>query len=102
MTPSWTVCPAEVSGVFFGVRESETGIGLTVPRMIAGRLTAPFAGTVKKADSPKVVTPFWTQVARAFTWPKLAGMFGSTQEPSGFTRTVRLRTLTVQFSFNCA
>src|SRR5439155_19066410 len=30
------------------------------------------------------------------------GMFGSTQEPSGLTRTLRLRTLTVQCSFSCA
>src|SRR6185437_1888430 len=41
-------------------------------------------------------------VARAFTWPKLAGMFGSTHDPSAFTGTVRFKTLTVQFWFSCA
>lgn len=55
-----------------------------------------------KADSPKMVWPFWTQVARAFTWRKFAGIFGNTQEPSGVTGTLRLSTETVQFWFSWA
>ncbi len=65
-------------------------------------LTEPLEGMVKNSDSPEVVTPLRTHVARALIWPKLAGMFGSTHVPSGLTRTVRLSTLTVQFSSNCA
>src|SRR6266852_1158535 len=80
---------------------SAVGIGVVAPNVIAGRLTAPLAATVKTADSPKLVTPFWTQVARAFTWPKLAGIFGSTHEPSAFTCTVRFNTETVQFWTSC-
>src|SRR5262249_41944241 len=48
------------------------------------------------------VIPFRMQVARARTRPWLAGTLGSTQVPSGFTRTLRLSTLIVQFSFSCA
>src|SRR5450432_3178819 len=80
----------------------EIGIGLALPRVMGGRLAAVFAVIVKKADSPEMVTPFCTQVARAFTCPKLAGTFGSTQVPSAFTGTVRFRTETVQFWFSCA
>jgi hypothetical protein len=46
-----------------GVRVRELGIGVVVPRVIAGRFVAVLAEMVKKADSPNVVTPFWTQVA---------------------------------------
>src|SRR5689334_8994252 len=80
----------------------ETGIGVVAPKTMAGRFTALFAETLKNADSPKMVTPFWTQLARALTGPKLAGMFGSTHDPSWLTCTLRFSTLTVQFSFNCA
>jgi hypothetical protein len=80
-----------------GAIDSEVGIGVLLPSVMAGRFTAPFGGTVKKADSPNTVAPFWTHVALAFTCPKLAGTFGSTHVPSGATATVRFKTLTVQF-----
>ena len=57
---------------------------------------------MKKSDWPDCVTPFCTHVARARTCPKLAGMLGSTQVPSGFTETLRFSTLTTQFSFSWA
>jgi hypothetical protein len=52
------------------------------------------------ADSPEMVSPLTTQVARARTGPKFAGIFGSTQLPSGFTRTFRFKTETMQFSLS--
>src|SRR5437868_5967937 len=76
-------------------------MGVVFPSVIAGRFTAPFAETVKNADSPKVVLPFWVHVARAFTCPKLAGILGRTHEPSGFTGTLRLSTETIQFWLSC-
>src|SRR5512146_1979209 len=69
---------------------------------MGGTLTEPFAGRMKKSDWPERVVPPSTQVARARTWPKFAGMLGSTQVPSGFTETLRFSTLTTQFSFSCA
>ena len=56
-----------VKGTFAGVMLRDTGIGVVAPRTITGRFTTPLAGTVKKADSPDVVTPFCTHVARART-----------------------------------
>jgi len=37
---------------------SEAGIGVVEPSVIAGKFTALLAESVKKADSPNVVTPF--------------------------------------------
>src|SRR4051794_5015633 len=81
---------------------SDVGMGVPLPKIIAGRLTALFAVKLKKADSPDTVTPFCTHVARALTCPKFAGTFGSTQVPSAFAWTFRFRTDTVQFWLSCA
>src|SRR5689334_6310183 len=54
------------------------------------------------SDSPEMVFPSMTHVARARTGPRFAGMFGSTQVPSGLARTFRFSTLTTQFSLSCA
>src|SRR2546426_11802079 len=79
------------------------GIGVVWPKWkVGGRLTTLLAGTVNRSDSPDRVCPLTMHVMRARTGPKLAGMFGSTQEPSAFTCTLRLRTLTVQFSLGLA
>src|SRR5437667_12574713 len=102
MTANCVVCPAAVKFRVDGLMPRDTGIGVVVPSLMCGRFTALFAGTAKNADSPKVVMPFCAQVARALTWPKLAGIFGRTHDPSWFACTLRFRTLTVQFSFNCA
>src|ERR1700739_1651625 len=40
--------------------------------------------------------PLEPQVARARTRPKFAGIFGSSQVPSEFTRALRFKTLTTQ------
>src|SRR5512146_3342053 len=69
---------------------------------MVGTLTEPFAGRMKKSDWPERVIPPSTQVARARTWPKFAGMLGSTQVPSGFTETLRFSPLTTQFSLSWA
>src|SRR5439155_6216022 len=68
---------------------------------MSGRFTTPLAGTWNGSDSPEIVWPLTLQVARARTYPKFAGTLGSTHEPSGFTRTLRFSTLTVQFSLSC-
>ena len=80
---------------------SDCGIGVDRWKMMRGRFTTPLAGTRNGSDSPEIVSPFTMQVARARTRPKFAGTFGSTHEPSGRTRTLRFRTLTVQFSLSC-
>src|SRR5262245_50236360 len=81
------------------VTVSDCGIGVDRVKMTFGRLTMPLAGTRNGSDSPEMVSPLMTQVARARTRPKFEGTLGSTHEPSGLTRTLRFSTLTVQFSF---
>jgi hypothetical protein len=76
-------------------------MGVVCPKTIGGTFAAPLGGTTNGTDSPETVRPSMMQVTRALTGPKFAGMFGSTQVPSGFTRTLRLSTLTVQFSLSC-
>src|SRR5437588_2419423 len=46
--------------------------------------------------------PLLTQVARARTGPKFAGILGNTHVPSALTCTLRFRTLTMQFWLSCA
>ena len=68
---------------------------------MCGWFTTPFAGIRNGSDSPEIVRPSTMHVTRARTKPKLAGTFGSTQDPSGRTRTLRFNTLIVQFSLSC-
>ena len=62
------------------------GIGVLKSRKIGGMLASPISGTTNGSDSPNSVCPSMMQVARARTWPNVAGMFGSTHEPSGIDR----------------
>src|SRR5689334_22432395 len=67
---------------------------------MAGTFTDPFAGMTKKADWPNEVAPLLTHVARARTRPKPAGTLGRIHDPSARACTLRLSTLTTQFSFS--
>ena len=98
----WTDWLGVVRRTVGAVRTTRDGIGVVAPSTMRGTFTEPFVGIVNAADSPDRVMPFSTQVARAFTDPKFAGMFGSTHVPSGFTCTVRLSTLTTQWSLSWA
>src|SRR6266850_1285325 len=101
VTVSWTVAPSVVSVRVDAAIVIDAGIGVAEPKMILGMLTMPFGGSRNGWDSPDTVWPSMMHVARARTSPKFAGTLGSTHDPSGFTRTLRLRTLTVQFSLSC-
>ena len=86
------ICVSVVAGA---VIVSDCGIGVVRLKVMRGRFTTPFGGTRNGSDSPEIVSPSTMQVARARTRPKFAGTFGSTHEPSGWTRTLRFNTLTV-------
>src|SRR6185312_3289189 len=95
------VAPTEVSVVMGVFRIRPVGMGVVAPSRIGGTLTEPFVGRRKRSDCPERVRLLSTQVARARTCPKFAGMLGRTHVPSGLTCTLRFSTLTTQFSFNC-
>ena len=80
-----------VNCVAGAVRVSDSGIAVVGPSTIRGTSTEALALIRNGADSPDTVSPLKTHVARARTRPKFAGMFGSTQLPSGLTRTLRFR-----------
>ena len=97
ITLEWNHPLAFMAFLGLGVLLMAVGMGVVEPRVMGGTLVEPLAGIVNGADCPNVVAPPLTQVARARTGPKFAGIFGSTQVPSVFTCTVRLSTLTTQF-----
>jgi hypothetical protein len=91
------IAPSEESAA---VRFSETGIGAVWLKTMVMSSTTPLVGMTNSSLWPERVRPFSTHVARARTWPALAGTSGSTHEPSARAWVVRLSTLTVQFSFS--
>ena len=94
---SCAVLPVWVKVVTGAVSVSEVGTAVVFPIEIGGMPFIWLATMLKRDDWPEVVTPLFTQVARARTRPKPAGIFGSVQLPSVFTGVLRLRMLTKQF-----
>ena len=101
VTVNRALAPIDVNVLTGVVTDTDRGIAVVLPKTMCGRFTTPLAGIRKGSDSPEIVLPSTTQVTRARTRPKFAGTLGNTHEPLGRTRTFRLSTLTVQFSFNC-
>src|SRR6185436_15572418 len=77
-------------------------MGWGASKTMVSTLRTLFGGTETRLDCPERVWVPTTQVARTRTGPWLAGTLGSTQEPSGCTRAVRLRALTRQWSSSWA
>ena len=100
MADSCTVSPAVARVCVAAPIVIDEGIGVFCPNRIGGTVARPLAGTTNGSDSPETVWPSMMHVTRALTGPKLAGTFGSLQDPSAFTRTLRFSTLTVHVSLS--
>src|ERR1041385_768539 len=89
----------EVVGAFSDrVLGTETGLS----KAMTTSETMPSGFTSKYPDWPKRVTPFSVHVARARTAPKFEGMSVRIHAPLASGVVARFRTLTTQWSFNCA